>query len=303
MASEPIHHSTTLAKDDGWYIKRRYFLRFLEGFADTQIGPIYLGYWGAMAGMFFVAAVFLILMGYLHTVAWNPVRFLREFPILAVYPPDASYGLTMAPLAKGGYWQAATLFLTACVFSWSVRIFSRARAHKLRPMVAIAWSSAVFLFAVIYIIHPAQVGTWSEAPGHGLKAQLDWVNYFSIKYGNFYYNPFHMVSIFFLLGSTVLLGMHGATILATLHLNSHRELDEVEDTTEGTQRAQLFWRWVMGFNATAHSIHVWSMAFGVMTVLTGAIGVLASGWFEPDWFAWACRAGIAPSPALACPAP
>jgi photosynthetic reaction center M subunit len=302
MAAEHTH-STTLAPDDGWYIKRRYFLRFLEGFADTQIGPIYLGYWGAMAGMFFVATVFLILMGYGQAVDWNPIRYVREFPTLAVYPPVASYGLTMAPLAKGGWWQAATMFLTATVYTWSIRIWSRAIANKLRPMVAVAWSAAVFLYSAIYIIHPAMVGTWAEAPGHGLKAQLDWANYFSIKYGNFFYNPFHMVAIFFLLGSTVLLAMHGATILATLHLNSHRELDEVEETTEGTQRAQLFWRWVMGFNATAHSIHVWSMTFGVMVVIFGALGVLASGWMEPNWFLWACRTGIAPSPALACPLP
>ncbi len=302
MAAEHTHKST-VAKDDGWYVNRRYFLRFLEGFADTQIGPIYLGVWGVMAGLFFVATVFLILMGYLHQVGWNPVRFFREFWVLAVYPPDASYGLTIAPLAKGGYWQIATMFLTACVYSWAIRIFTRARANGIRPIVAILWASALFLYSTIYIIHPAMMGNWAEAPGHGLKAQLDWTNYLSIKYGNFYYNPFHMVSIFFLLGSTVLLGMHGATILSTLYLNAHRELDEIEETTEGTQRAQLFWRWVMGFNATAHSIHVWAAWFAVGVMIFGALGVLASGWLEPDWYRWACKAGIAPSPALACPAP
>jgi photosynthetic reaction center M subunit len=59
----------------------------------------------------------------------------------------------------------------------------------------------------------------------------------------------------------------------------------------------------MGFNATAHSIHVWAAWFGVGVMISGALGVLASGWLEPDWFRWACQAGIAPSPALACPTP
>jgi photosynthetic reaction center M subunit len=288
---------------DDWRINKVFYLRFLEGLADTQVGPIYLGTWGLISLLSFVTCCFMILVGYGVQVGFNPLRFVREFPVLAVYPPAPSYGLMIAPLEKGGFWQIATFFLVISVYTWLARIWSRALANRLRPMVAIAFSSAVLLFSAIYFIHPIMVGTWNDAPGHGLKAQLDWVNYFHIKYGNFYYNPFHMLSIFFLLGSTVILAMHGATILATLHLNAHRELDEIEDTTEGTERAQLLWRWVMGFNATPHSIHQWALAFGVLVVITGAIGVLASGWLEPDWFRWACRAGIVPTPQMACPVP
>jgi photosynthetic reaction center M subunit len=298
-----VEHLKDKPKDDGWYLRRTFYLRFLEGFADTQIGPLYLGYWGLIAILAFVACVFIILMGYAPVVGWNPVRYVREFGVLAVYPPAASFGLGPAPLNQGGWWQIATFFLTVTVMAWLIRIWSRALANNLRPMVAIAWSAAVFLYAAIYIIHPMLVGTWADAPGHGLKAQLDWVNYFNIKYGNFFYNPFHMVAIFFLLGSAVLVAMHGATILGVVYLNAHRELDEIHDTGEGTQRAQLFWRWVMGFNATATSIHTWSMGFGVMVCVIGALGVIATGWLEPDWFLWACRAKIVPSPALACPMP
>lgn len=288
---------------DDWRINKVFYARFLEGFADTQFGPIYLGVWGLISMMTFAVAVFVILFGYGVQVGFNPLRYVREFGVLAVYPPAPSYGLQLAPLEQGGYWQIATFFLTISVYTWLARIWQRALANKLRPLVAIAFTAAIFLFSVIYFIHPIMVGNWNEAPGHGLRAQLDWTNYYHIKYGNFYYNPFHMLSIFFLLGSTVLLAMHGATILATLSYNTHRELDEIDVTTEGTQRAQLLWRWVMGFNATANSIHQWALIFGVLVVLTGAIGVLTSGWLEPDWFRWACRAGIVPSPQLACPVP
>jgi photosynthetic reaction center M subunit len=298
MTTETQKHSSA----NRWHIETKIFARFLEGFVDTQFGPIYIGTWGVLAVLSFAASVFTILVGYGVQVGFNPLRFFREFWVLAVYPPSAEYGLVLAPLEKGGYWQIATFFLTTTVYCWLIRVWDRALAHKLRPMVAVAWSAAIFLFSAIYIIHPIMVGTWNDAPGHGLKAQLDWANYFSIKYGNFFYNPFHMVAIFFLLGSTVLLAMHGATILGVLHLNAHRELDEIETSSEGTQRAQLFWRWVMGFNATATSIHTWSMAFGVLTVVFGAIGVLMSGWFEPNWFLWACRAGIVPGAQMACPA-
>lgn len=297
MAAENHSHSSS----DNWRINKVFYARFLEGLVDTQFGPIYLGVWGLAAVLTFSVCVFMIFMGYGVQVGFNPLRFVREFPVLGVYPPDPSYGLQLAPLEKGGYWQIATFFLTLTVFLWLARIWSRAIANKLRPMVAIAWSAALWLFSAIYIIHPVMVGTWSEAPGHGLRAQLEWANFYSIKYGNFFYNPFHMVAIFFLLGSTVILAMHGATILGVLHLNAHRELDEAEESTEGTKRAQLFWRWVMGFNATATSIHQWALMFGVLVVLFGGFGVIASGWLEPDWFLWACRAGIVPSPQLACP--
>lgn len=92
---------------------------------------------------------------------------------------------------------------------------------------------------------------------------LDWTNNVSVRYGNFYYSPFHMISIFGLLGSTMLLGMHGATIVATRALRLELELDEIEVEGSGTHRAQLFWRWVMGFNANADSITSWAFWFAI----------------------------------------
>ena len=276
------------------------YLTFLRGFADTQIGPVYLGMWGLFAICSFSLCVLMIFFGYGVQVGYNPIRFLREFAVLSVEPPAPSMGLQWAPLKEGGYWQLATLFLALTLVFWTFRLWTRAVANNLRPTVPAIWGAVLFLWAAIYIIHPIWVGSWNEAPGHGLRAQLVWANAFSIKYGNFYYNPFHMVSIFGLLGSTVLVAMHGATILATLKYGSHREADEVIDSDEGTHRAQLFWRWVMGFNATAWSIHVWAAYFAVITMVFGAIGVLASGTAEPNWFLWACRAGIVPGHQAAC---
>ncbi len=277
-----------------WRLNKRFYVKFIEGLADTQIGPLYIGVWGVLAIAFFGMTVFLILFGYLASVGYNPIRFVREFFVLSIEPPAPSYGLKMAPLAQGGYWQIATFFLTLSIVFWLIRIWSRAIANNIRPTVPIIFTAAIFLYAAIYIIHPISMGTWNEAPGHGLRAQLVWANAFSIKYGNFYYNPFHMLSIFGLLGSCLLLAMHGATILATIPLNSHREIDEAEHSTAGTHKAQLIWRWVMGFNATATSIHTWAAAIVVLAMVAGALGVILTGKIEPDWFHWACRAGIVP---------
>ena len=116
---------------------------------------------------------------------------------------------------------------------------------------------------------------------------LDWTNNVSVRYGNFYYNPFHMISIFGLLGSTMLLGMHGATIVATARYGAELELAEIEIEGPGTHRAQLFWRWTMGFNANAASIHVWAFWFAILCVIAGAVGLLLSGTVIKDWYTWA----------------
>ena len=41
------------------------------------------------------------------------------------------------------------------------------------------------------------------------------------------------------------------------------------DRGTATERAALFWRWTMGFNATMESIHRWAWWFAVLTTLTG----------------------------------
>ena len=59
-----------------------------------------------------------------------------------------------------------------------------------------------------------------------------------------------MLSIAFLYGSTLLFAMHGATILAVSRLGGEREIEQIVDRGTAAERAALFWRWTMGFNAT-----------------------------------------------------
>ena len=112
-------------------------------------------------------------------------------------------------------------------------MYTRAHATGVGANLARAFSAALFLYFTIYLIRPILLNGWSEAPGHGLKAMLDWTNNVSVRYGNFYYNPFHMLSIFFLLGSTMLLGMHGASIVATSPYGSELEIERDADRRAG----------------------------------------------------------------------
>ena len=108
----------------------------------------------------------------------------------------------------------AGFFLTASILLWWVRIYRRARALGMGTHVAWAFASAIWLYLVLGFIRPLLMGSWGEAVPFGIFPHLDWTAAFSIRYGNLFYNPFHMLSIAFLYGSTLLFAMHGATILA-----------------------------------------------------------------------------------------
>ena len=139
------------------------------------------------------------------------------------------------------------------------------------------------------------MGHWSEAVPFGIFPHLDWTAAFSIRYGNLFYNPFHMLSIAFLYGSTLLFAMHGATILAVGRFGGEREVEQILDRGTAAERAALFWRWTMGFNATMESIHRWAWWFAVLCPLTGGIGILLTGTVVDNWYLWGVHHGIAPS--------
>lgn len=271
---------------------------FRRLFDVGQIGPVYLGFAGVLALTAGGVSAFIILSEYMWQVGYNPVLFVREFFVLSIEPPAMQYGLSFnAPWHEGGAWLFATGLLNISVLAFWWRIYSRAKAANLSTHLAWGFAAALLLYFVIYLIRPILIGNWAQAPGQGFKAVLDWTNNVSVMYGNFYYNPFHMLSIFFLLGSTVLLAMHGATIVATSRYGSHREIEEMMVEGTGTQRAQLYWRWCMGWNVNSKTIHDWCFWFAAMTAITGAIGLLLSGTFIMDWYMWAHEIGIvAPLP-------
>jgi photosynthetic reaction center M subunit len=282
----------------GTAIKKPYEVGFLKRlFGVGQVGPVYLGLAGATAVFAGGLAALIILLEYLYQVGYNPIAFAREFFVLSVNPPAMQYGVAMAPWHEGGAWLAATFMLTVAILAWWFRVLERAKKAGLSGHLAWAFSTAVLFYFVAYLVRPWFIGNWAQAPGHGFKAILDWTNNVSIMYGNFYYNPFHMLSIFFLLGSTLLLAMHGATIVATSKYGSHREIEEMMAEGSGTHRAQLFWRWTMGFNVNSKTIHDWCWWFACLTVITGAIGLLLSGTVIQDWYLWGQSVGIvAPLP-------
>jgi photosynthetic reaction center M subunit len=263
-------------------------------FGDAQVGPIYLGFLGIASLICGFVAIEIIGLNMLASVNWDPVQFIRQLFWLALEPPPAKYGLSLPPLREGGWWLMAGFFLTTSILLWWARTYRRARQLGMGTHVAWAFAAAIWLYLVLGFIRPLLMGNFGEAVPFGIFPHLDWTAAFSIRYGNLFYNPFHMISIAFLYGSALLFAMHGATILAVSRLGGEREIEQIVDRGTASERAALFWRWTMGFNATMESIHRWAWWFAVLCPIAGGIGILLTGTVVDNWYLWGVKHGIAP---------
>jgi photosynthetic reaction center M subunit len=261
---------------------------------NAQIGPIYLGGLGLASLICGLIAFNIIGMNMLASVNYDPVQFVRQLFWLALEPPPPEYGLSWPPLNQGGWFLICGIFLTASVLLWWVRVYRRAIQLGLGTHVAWAFAAALWLMFVLGFFRPILMGSWGEAVPYGIFPHLDWTAALSIRYGNLFYNPFHALSIVFLYGSVLLFAMHGATILAVTRFGGEREIEQIVDRGTASERAALFWRWTMGFNATMESIHRWAWWFAVLCPITGGIGILLTGTVVDNWYLWAIKHGVAP---------
>ncbi len=291
-------------KPGNWPREKGITTNYLLGIiGDAQLGPIYLGGLGIMSLLCGFIAIEIIGLNMLASVNWNPIQFVRQLFWLGLEPPPAKYGLSLAPLREGGWWQMAGFFLTASILLWWLRTYRRARALGMGTHIAWAFAAAIWLYLVLGFIRPLLMGNFSEAVPFGIFPHLDWTAAFSIRYGNLFYNPFHMLSIAFLYGSALLFAMHGATILAVSRLGGEREIEQIIDRGTASERAALFWRWTMGFNATMESIHRWAWWFAVLCPLVGGIGILLTGTVVDNWYLWGVKHGVTPMYPLDLTAP
>jgi photosynthetic reaction center M subunit len=293
----PYEKGIDLPRGDSPRTGKPFYSWLLGLFGNAQVGPIYLGFLGTLSLALGLAGFVIIGLNMWASVDWNLLQFVRQLPWLALEPPSAKYGLSIPPMHDGGWWLLTGMLITMSIILWWIRMYRRARRLGLGTHVAWAFASAIWLFLVLGFIRPVLLGNWSEAVPFGIFPHLDWTTAFSIRYGNLHYNPFHALSIVFLYGSVLLFAMHGATILAVSRYGGERELEQISDRGTASERAALFWRWTMGFNATMESVHRWAWWFAVLTPLTGGIGILLTGTVVDNWYLWGIQHGIvAPLP-------
>jgi photosynthetic reaction center M subunit len=291
----PTHHGVELGPQNSARDIEPFLLHLAGRLGNAQIGPFYLGTWGLISIV--CGTISINIMGFymLASVGWDPIEFIRQLPWLALEPPSPKYGLHFPPMNEGGWWMIASGLLLVSVLTWWMRTYRRARELGMGTHIAWAFAAAIWLFLVLGLFRPILMGSWSEGVPYGIFPHLDWTAAFSLRYGNLFYNPFHALSIVFLYGSVLLFAMHGGTILAVTRYGGDREIDQIIDRGTASERAALFWRWTMGWNATMESIHRWAWWFAVLCPLAGGIGILLTGTVVDNWYLWAVKHGVAPS--------
>lgn len=270
------------------------FSNLLGIIGNAQLGPIYLGSWGLISIVTGIIWFNIVGLSMLASVDYSVSEFIRQLFWLSLEPPGPEYGLSIPPLNDGGWFIIAGFFLLISVCTWWIRTYNRATALGMGHHVAWAFAAAIWLFLVLGLIRPVLMGSWSEAVPYGIFPHLDWTTAFSLRYGNLFYNPFHALSITFLYGSVMLFAMHGATVLAMSRMGGDREIEQIVDRGTAYERGALFWRWTMGFNATAEGIHRWIWWFAILTPITGGIGILLTGTVVDNWYLWAVEHHFAP---------
>jgi len=280
--------------DVGQRTKGASFSTLMGWIGNAQLGPIYLGTFGVVSIITGLIWFEIIGFWFWRQAGYDPAVFLRDLFWLSLEPPAPEWGLRIPPLDQGGMFLLAGFFFFISLWSWWLRTYLRAEALGMGKHIAWAFAAALWLVMVLGLIRPVLMGSWSEAVPYGIFAHLDWTNLFSLTYGNLFYNPFHALSIVFLYGSALLFAMHGATILSVTRLGGDRELEQIVDRGTASERAALFWRWTMGFNATMEGIHRWAWWFAILVQITGGIGILLTGTVVDNWYVWAQDHGYAP---------
>jgi photosynthetic reaction center M subunit len=161
--------------------------------------------------------------------------------------------------------------------------------------VAWAFASAIWLMLVLGFIRPLLMGT-GVRPCRSESFRI-WIGRPRSRSATATCSTTRStcLSIAFLYGSTLLFAMHGGTILAVSRVGGDREIEQIVDRGTAAERAALFWRWTMGFNATMESIHRWAWWFAVLCPLVGGIGILLSGTIVDNWYLWAVKHHVAPA--------
>ena len=280
--------------DVGQRTKGASFSTLMGWIGNAQLGPVYLGTAGVVSIITGLIWFEIIGFWFWRQAGYDPAVFLRDLFWLSLEPPAPEWGLRIPPLDQGGMFLLAGFFFMISLWSWWLRTYLRAEALGMGKHIAWAFAAALWLVMVLGLIRPVLMGSWSEAVPYGIFSHLDWTNLFSLTYGNLFYNPFHALSIAFLYGSALLFAMHGATILSVTRLGGDRELEQIVDRGTASERAALFWRWTMGFNATMEGIHRWAWWFAILVPITGGIGILLTGTVVDNWYVWAQDHGYAP---------
>ncbi|MEO0620567.1 MAG: photosynthetic reaction center subunit L, partial [Pseudomonadota bacterium] len=174
---------------------------------DFWVGPFYVGFFGVTTIFFAALGTIMIFYGAALGGTFNPW-------LISIDPPPLEYGLGAAPLEEGGLWQIITGCAVAAFLSWMFREIEICRKLGMGYHVPVAFGVAILAYVTLVIVRPVLMGAWGHGFPYGIFSHLDWVNNVGYTYGNFHYNPAHMIAITFFFTTCLALALHGSLVLS-----------------------------------------------------------------------------------------
>ena len=218
---------------------------------DFWVGPFYVGFFGVTTAFFAALGTLLIFYGASLQGTWNPW-------LISINPPAVELGLTAAPLRE----------VEIC------------RKLGIGYHVPFAFAVAILAYVTLVVIRPVLMGAWGYAFPYGIWTHLDWVSNTGYTYGNFHYNPAHMIAVSFFFTNALALALHGALILSAANPEKGREMrsPDHEDT---------YFRDLIGYSVGTLGIHRLGLLLALMAVFWSAVCIVISGtiWFD-QWVVW-----------------
>jgi len=240
---------------------------------DFWVGPFYVGFFGVTTIFFAVLGTLLIFWGATLQGTFNPW-------LISINPPPLSYGLGAAPLNEGGIWQIVTICAHGAFISWALREVEICRKLGMGFHVPVAFGVAIFAYSTLVVFRPLLMGAWGYAFPYGIWTHLDWVSNTGYTYGNFHYNPAHMIAVSFFFTTTLALALHGALILSAANPKKGEQMKtpDHEDT---------YFRDLVGYSVGTLGIHRLGLLLALNAGFWSAICIVISGtiWFD-QWVTW-----------------
>ena len=241
---------------------------------DFWVGPFYVGIFGVASIFFIVVGTLLILVAAAGGDTFNPWR-------ISIAPPDLDYGLRLAPMALGGYWQAITICALGAFSSWALRQAEIARKLGMGMHIPVAFSVAIFAFFSLNVIRPVLMGAWGHGFPYGIFSHLDWVSNVGYQYLHFHYNPAHMIAVTLFFTTTLALSLHASLVLAAINPGKGRDV-------KGAEHENSFYRDFIGYSIGTLGIHRLGLFLALGAGIWSAICIIISGPFWtrgwPEWW-------------------
>lgn len=239
---------------------------------DYWMGPFYVGFFGVTCAFFASLGVSLIFYGAAMQGEWNPW-------LINIQPPPLALGLALAPIKSGGLWQAITFCAIGAFGSWALREVEICRKLGIGYHVPFAFSIAILAYVTLTVIRPVLLGAWHYGFPYGIFSHLDWVSATGYTYGNFHYNPAHMIAVSFFFTTCFALALHGSLILSAANPGKGQVMKtpEHEDT---------FFRDFIGYSIGPLGIHRLGLFLALAAVCFSAVCIVISGTYWPQGEPW-----------------